>query len=43
MIHKVMDEEAIDMGDLSKELQGYVKTTKVIMGQSLYSDSWLEL
>jgi 5-methyltetrahydrofolate corrinoid/iron sulfur protein methyltransferase len=42
-IHKVMDNEAIDMGALSKELQDYVKTAKVILGQSLYSDSWLEL
>ena len=43
VIHKAMDEEAIDMGGLSKELQDYVKTTRVIMGHSLYSDSWLEL
>jgi 5-methyltetrahydrofolate corrinoid/iron sulfur protein methyltransferase len=42
-IHKVMDNEDIDMGSLSKEVQGYVKTAKVILGQSLYSDSWLEL
>jgi len=42
-IHKVMDNEAIDMDALSKELQDYVKTAKVILGQSLYSDSWLEL
>ena len=42
-VHKVMDNEAIDMGALSKELQDYVKTARVIMGQSLYSDSWLEL
>ena len=40
---KVMDEEAIDMGGLSKELQDYVKTAKVVLGQSLYSDSWLDL
>jgi 5-methyltetrahydrofolate corrinoid/iron sulfur protein methyltransferase len=42
-IHKVMDGEAIDMGGLSKELQDYVKTARVILGESLYSDSWLEL
>ncbi len=42
-IHKVMDNEDIDMGSLSKEVQGYVKTARVILGQSLYSDSWLEL
>ena len=43
IIHKVMDGEAIDMGSLSKEMQDYVKTTNVILGNSLYSDSWLEV
>jgi len=43
VIHKVMDGEAVDMAALSTELQGYVKTAKVILGESLYSDSWLEL
>jgi 5-methyltetrahydrofolate corrinoid/iron sulfur protein methyltransferase len=43
IIHKVMDGEAVDMGALTKELQDYVKTAKVILGESLYSDSWLEL
>jgi len=43
IIHKVMDEEDIDMGSLSKELQDYVKTARVILGHSLFSDSWLEL
>ncbi|MFO7783619.1 MAG: dihydropteroate synthase [Thermodesulfobacteriota bacterium] len=43
IIHKVMDEEAVDVGSLSKELLGYYKTARVILGQSLYSDSWLEL
>ncbi|MBW2095101.1 MAG: dihydropteroate synthase [Deltaproteobacteria bacterium] len=43
VIHKVMDEEDIDMGSLSKELQDYVKTARVILGQILFSDSWLEL
>ncbi len=43
IIHKVVDGEDIDVGSLSKELQGYVKTARIIVGQSLYSDSWLEL
>jgi 5-methyltetrahydrofolate corrinoid/iron sulfur protein methyltransferase len=43
MVHKVMDGETIDMGSLSKEMQDYVKTAKVIMGQTLFSDSWLEI
>jgi len=43
IIHRVMDGESVDVGSLSKELQDYVKTARVILGQSLYSDSWLEL
>jgi 5-methyltetrahydrofolate corrinoid/iron sulfur protein methyltransferase len=43
IIHKVMDGESVDVGSLSKELQDYVKTARVILGRSLYSDSWLEL
>jgi len=43
IIHKVMDGEEIDMGSLSKEMQDYVKTAKVILGHTLFSDSWLEL
>jgi 5-methyltetrahydrofolate corrinoid/iron sulfur protein methyltransferase len=43
IIHKVMDGEAVDISTLSRELQGYVKTAKVILGYSVYSDSWLEL
>jgi 5-methyltetrahydrofolate corrinoid/iron sulfur protein methyltransferase len=43
VIHKVMDGEGIDEGSLTDELLGYVKTAKVILGHSLYSDSWLEV
>lgn len=43
VIHKVMDGEDIDMGGLSEALVKYVKTARVILGHSLYSDSWLEL
>jgi 5-methyltetrahydrofolate corrinoid/iron sulfur protein methyltransferase len=43
IIHKVMDGESINSGALSKELQDYVKTARVILGHTLYSDSWLEL
>lgn len=43
IIGKVMDEEAIDMSSLSKELQDYAKTTRILLKKSLYSDSWLEL
>jgi len=43
LVYKVMDGEAVDMGGLSKEETEYVKTARVLMGQTLYSDSWLEL
>jgi len=43
IIAKVMDEEAVDMSALSKDLQDYAKTTRILLKKSLYSDSWLEL
>jgi len=42
LIYKVMDAEAIDMGSLSKEEQDYVKTARVLLGETLYSHAWLE-
>ncbi len=43
VVHKVMDGENVDTGSLSKELVDYVKMAKVILGHTLYSDSWLEI
>jgi 5-methyltetrahydrofolate corrinoid/iron sulfur protein methyltransferase len=43
LVNKVIDGEDIDLGKLSKEEVDYVKTARVLMGQSLYSDSWLEI
>jgi 5-methyltetrahydrofolate corrinoid/iron sulfur protein methyltransferase len=43
LIHQVMDRNDIDTESLSKEAVDYVKTAKVLLGHSLYSDSWLEL
>ena len=43
LVGKVMNGEQIDMSKLSKEEADYVKTAKVLMGTSLYSDSWLDL
>ena len=43
LVHKIMDGEAVDIGGLSKEMQDYAKTAKVILGHTLYSDSWLEI
>lgn len=43
LIGRVVDGEQIDMGSLGKEETDYVKTAKILLGHSLYSDSWLEL
>ncbi len=43
LIYGVMDGNMPDMGSLSKEMQDYVKTVNVILGNTLYSDSWLEI
>ena len=43
LVHKVMDGEPVDTSKLSKEEVDYVKTARVLLGQTLYSDSWLEL
>jgi len=41
VIHKVMDGESPQPD--SKELMAFVKTAKILLGHSLYSDSWLDL
>ncbi len=43
LINNVMDGNEPDMAGLSKEMQDYVKTVNVILGKTLYSDSWLEV
>jgi 5-methyltetrahydrofolate corrinoid/iron sulfur protein methyltransferase len=43
LIYGVMDGNEPDLASLSKEMQDYVKTVNVILGKSLYSDSWLEI
>jgi len=43
LIYRVMDKEQIDLKSLTNEEVDYVKTTKVLMGQTLYSDSWLQM
>ena len=43
IILDVVDGKEVDQGSLSKEETDYLKTAKVIMGNSLYSDSWLEI
>ena len=43
IIGRVVDGEEIDPGSLNKDELDYYKTTKVLLGHSLYSDSWLDL
>ena len=42
-VDRVMDGEAVPEEGLSEEALNYVKTARVLMGQSLYSHSWLQL
>ncbi len=43
LVYKVEDGQQIDMKALSEEEVKYVKTAKVILGLTLFSDSWLEI
>lgn len=43
LIYATMDGNEPDRAGLSKEMQDYVKTVNVILGKTLYSDSWLEI
>ncbi len=43
LVSKLMAGEQVDIGSLPKQQQDYMKTVNVLMGKSLYSDSWLEL
>jgi 5-methyltetrahydrofolate corrinoid/iron sulfur protein methyltransferase len=43
LIYSIMDGNGPDIAGLSKEMQDYAKTVNVILGNSLYSDSWLEI
>jgi len=43
VVFRAMDGEDIDPASLTKEQLDYVKTTRVLTGKTLYSDSWLEL
>ena len=42
LIYKTMDGEAIDISSLPQKEQDYVKTARVLMGETLYSHAWLE-
>jgi 5-methyltetrahydrofolate corrinoid/iron sulfur protein methyltransferase len=43
MIYGMLDGKDPDVGSLSKEMLDYKKTVDVILGKTLYSDSWLEV
>lgn len=43
LVYRVMDGEKPDMASLSQKEKEYVKTVKVLTGESLYSHSWLEI
>lgn len=43
LVYGVMDGQEYDLSSMDKEAVDYVKTAKVIMGFSIFSDSWLEV
>ena len=43
VVYQAMDGTAPDLGSVSKELGDYIKTVKVITGENLFSDSYLEI
>ncbi|MBN1841633.1 MAG: dihydropteroate synthase [Deltaproteobacteria bacterium] len=43
LVHQVVDGNDPIMENLSKEAKEYVKTARVLLGHSLYTDSWLGL
>lgn len=43
LIYGMIDGNTPNIAGLSKEMQDYAKTVNVILGRSLYSDSWLEV
>ncbi len=43
LVGRVFDGEEVDTSGMGKKELDYVKTTKLLMGQTLYSHSWLDL
>ncbi len=43
LVHRVMDGEKPDLSRLTKKEMDYVKTVRVLTGETLYSHSWLEI
>ncbi len=42
LINQTMDSEEMDLSSLSSQERDYVKTAKVLLGETLYSHAWLE-
>ena len=43
LVHRAMDGEKPDLSSLGEEEVKYMKTVRVLTGESLYSHSWLEI
>jgi len=43
LIYRTMEGEEVDLSGLPQKEVAYVKTARVLMAQSLYSDAWLEI
>ena len=43
LVHRIMDGDEPDPKDLSPKELEYYKTTRVLMGKTIFSESWLEL
>jgi len=43
IVYDIMDGKSMNIPAMSKEMQNYAKTARVIMGQVLFSNSWLEI
>jgi 5-methyltetrahydrofolate corrinoid/iron sulfur protein methyltransferase len=43
LIYRSMEGEEVDLSPLPQKEAAYVKTARVLMAQSLYSDAWLEI
>ncbi len=42
-VKATMEGNAPDLAGLAEDVRNYVKSTKVVLGETLFSDSWLEL
>ena len=43
LVHDIMDDNDPDPSTLSPKELEYYKTTRVLMGKTIFSESWLEL